>query len=122
MTHAIGLARASDMQLLDEEVPMPLYMDVHHGIADLTPEVARLAHEKDLAVQQKCGVRYLRRLLPLGRARAPIPGRPRRAVPSAAREAATAVHRSARAGSRRGRPGSMSLGEACPGIVRRRAQ
>lgn len=39
---------------------MSLYMDVHHKIDDLNAETARLAHEKDLAVQVKYGVRYLR--------------------------------------------------------------
>ena len=35
-------------------------MDVHHKIDGLTAEHAKLAHEKDLEVQQKHGVRYLR--------------------------------------------------------------
>jgi hypothetical protein len=89
MTHAIGLARASDMQLLDEEVPMPLYMDVHHGIADLTPDVVRLAHEKDLAVQQKYGVRYLRYWFDEGA------GKVFCLVQAPSKEAATTVHREA---------------------------
>jgi hypothetical protein len=39
---------------------MPLYMDVHHRIDALTAENARLLHQKDLDVQHKHGVRYLR--------------------------------------------------------------
>ena len=39
---------------------MPLYMDVHHRVDGLTPENAELAHQKDLEIQQKHGVRYLR--------------------------------------------------------------
>ena len=39
---------------------MPLYMDIHHKVDGLTAEVAKLAHQKDLEVQQRHGVRYLR--------------------------------------------------------------
>ena len=39
---------------------MPLYLDVHNKIEALTPDVAADAHRKDLEVQQKHGVNYLR--------------------------------------------------------------
>jgi hypothetical protein len=38
---------------------MPLYMDVHHNMVGLTDEVAAAAHQQDLAVQQKYGVKYV---------------------------------------------------------------
>ena len=39
---------------------MPLYLDVHNKIDALTAEVAADAHRRDLEVQQKHGVKYLR--------------------------------------------------------------
>ena len=39
---------------------MPLYMDVHHHVEGLTAEAAAGAHQKDLEVQQKYGVKYLK--------------------------------------------------------------
>ena len=38
---------------------MPLFMDVHHHIPGLTKEAVAGAHEKDLQVQDKYGVKYL---------------------------------------------------------------
>ena len=38
---------------------MALYMDIHRGIEGLTPEAVAEAHRKDLAVQEKHGVKYL---------------------------------------------------------------
>ena len=38
---------------------MPLYLDVHNKIEGLTTEAAE-AHKKDLAVQGKYGVNYIR--------------------------------------------------------------
>jgi len=38
---------------------MPLYMDVHHNMVGLTDEAAASAHQQDLTVQHKYGVRYL---------------------------------------------------------------
>jgi hypothetical protein len=35
-------------------------MDVHAHLGDLTPALAAEAHQKDLAVQAKYGVRYLK--------------------------------------------------------------
>ena len=39
---------------------MPLYLDVHHKIEGLTTEDAAAAHKRDLEVQGKYGVKYLR--------------------------------------------------------------
>jgi len=39
---------------------MPLYMDIHKDIDGLTTEAVAGAHEKDLEVQQKYGVKYLK--------------------------------------------------------------
>ena len=38
---------------------MPLYMDIHKGVEGLTAEAVAGAHEKDLEVQEKHGVKYL---------------------------------------------------------------
>ena len=39
---------------------MPLYLDVHNKIEGLTGEKVAEAHKKDLAVQGKYGVNYIR--------------------------------------------------------------
>lgn len=39
---------------------MPLYMDIHKGIEGLTAAAVADAHEKDLEVQGKYGVKYLK--------------------------------------------------------------
>ena len=39
---------------------MPLYMDIHHNVDGLTADAVAHAHEADLTVQQKYGVKYLR--------------------------------------------------------------
>jgi len=38
---------------------MPLFIDVHQGLGGATPEDVQAAHERDLSVQTKHGVRYL---------------------------------------------------------------
>lgn len=38
---------------------MPLYMDVHPGLGDATPADVAAAHQRDLAVQDDYGVRFL---------------------------------------------------------------
>jgi hypothetical protein len=68
---------------------MPLYMDVHHQIDGLTAEKGKLAHQKDLEVQKKYGVRYLRYWLDEGQ------GKVFCLVEAPSREAAQAVHREA---------------------------
>jgi len=39
---------------------MPLYMDVHHKVDGLTAQAVAGAHAKDLEVQGKHGVKYLK--------------------------------------------------------------
>jgi hypothetical protein len=39
---------------------MPLYMDVHKNVEGVTPEGVADAHEKDLQLQDKHGVKYLK--------------------------------------------------------------
>jgi hypothetical protein len=39
---------------------MALFMDVHHNVPGLTAEAVAAAHQKDLAVQAKYGVKFLR--------------------------------------------------------------
>lgn len=38
---------------------MPLYMDTHRNVEGLTADAVIAAHQKDLEVQQKHGVKYL---------------------------------------------------------------
>lgn len=38
---------------------MPIYMDIHPGLGDATPEDVADAHRRDLAMQQEYGVRFL---------------------------------------------------------------
>jgi len=39
---------------------MPLFMDIHHKVEGLTPEAINAAHQQDLAVQARFGVRFIR--------------------------------------------------------------
>jgi hypothetical protein len=39
---------------------MPTYLDVHHKIEGLTKEAIQEAHRRDVEVQEKHGVKYLR--------------------------------------------------------------
>ena len=39
---------------------MPLYMDVHHHVEGLTAEAVEGAHQRDIEVQEKYGVKYLK--------------------------------------------------------------
>ena len=39
---------------------MPLFMDIHHKVEGLTPEAVSAAHQQDLAVQARYGVRFIR--------------------------------------------------------------
>lgn len=39
---------------------MPLFMDIHHHIDGLTAEAVAGAHQRDLEVQNRYGVRYQR--------------------------------------------------------------
>ncbi|HEV8307055.1 MAG TPA: DUF4242 domain-containing protein [Methylomirabilota bacterium] len=68
---------------------MPLYLDVHHKIPGLTGEGVGEAHEKDLKVQNKYGVNYLRYWYDEGT------GKVFCLVQAPSKEAAAAVHREA---------------------------
>ena len=39
---------------------MPLFMDVHHRVEGLTADAVVGAHQKDLEVQERHGVKYLK--------------------------------------------------------------
>ena len=39
---------------------MPLYMDIHDKLRAVTPEAIAAAHQRDLELQDKYGVKYLR--------------------------------------------------------------
>ena len=68
---------------------MPLYLDVHHKIDGLTKEAVGAAHAKDLRVQQKYGVNYLKYWFDVGT------GKVFCLVEAPSKEAAAAVHREA---------------------------
>jgi hypothetical protein len=66
-----------------------LYMDVHHKIEGLTAEAVAGAHERDLAVQDKHGVKYLKYWFD------EAAGKVFCLVDAPSKEAAEAVHREA---------------------------
>jgi Protein of unknown function (DUF4242) len=68
---------------------MPLYLDVHNKIDGLTTDGAVEAHRKDLEVQHKHGVNYLRYWFDEGT------GKVFCLVEAPSKEAAEAVHREA---------------------------
>ena len=68
---------------------MPLYLDVHHRIEGLTKEAVEEAHRRDLAVQEKHGVKYLRYWYD------PVSAKVYCLVEAPSAEAASAVHREA---------------------------
>ncbi len=39
---------------------MPLYMDIHRNVEDLSKEAVRLAHAADLKVQEKHGAEFIK--------------------------------------------------------------
>jgi hypothetical protein len=39
---------------------MPLFMDIHHKVEGLTADAVAAAHQQDLAVQARYGVRFIR--------------------------------------------------------------
>jgi hypothetical protein len=41
-------------------ITMPLFMDVHNHVPGLTAEAVAGAHQKDLEIQEKYGVKYLK--------------------------------------------------------------
>jgi Protein of unknown function (DUF4242) len=68
---------------------MPLYLDVHHKIDGLTGSAVEDAHRKDLEVQKKYGVNYLKYWYDEGT------GKVFCLVQAPTKEAAAAVHREA---------------------------
>jgi hypothetical protein len=68
---------------------MPLYLDVHNKIDGLTTDGAAEAHRKDLEVQHKHGVNYLKYWFDEGT------GKVFCLVQAPSKEAAEAVHREA---------------------------
>jgi uncharacterized protein DUF4242 len=70
---------------------MPLYMDVHHKVDGCTAENNAAAHKKDLEVQGKYGVSYIRYWYDEGT------GKVFCLVQAPNKEAAAAVHREAHA-------------------------
>ena len=48
------------LPLAYEEVPMPKFMDVHHGMHGVTPEALQAAHQADLDIQGEEGVDFQR--------------------------------------------------------------
>ena len=68
---------------------MPLYLDVHHKIEGLTGAGLSEDHQKDLKIQHKYGVNYLRYWFDEGT------GKVFCLVEAPSKEAAAAVHREA---------------------------
>ena len=68
---------------------MPIYMDIHRGMEGLTAEAVAGAHQKDLEVQERHGVKYLKYWYDLSTGRAFC------LIEAPNREAAEAVHREA---------------------------
>jgi hypothetical protein len=68
---------------------MPLYLDVHYKIDGVNSEGLADAHRKDLEIQQKYGVNYLRYWFDEGT------GKVFCLVEAPSKEAAAAVHREA---------------------------
>jgi hypothetical protein len=68
---------------------MPLYMDIHHHVEGLTAEAVAGAHQQDLEIQQKHGVKYLKYWFDEGT------GKVFCLVEAPSKEAAEAVHREA---------------------------
>ena len=66
---------------------MPLYLDVHNKIEGLTKEGVADAHAKDLRLQRKYGVNYLKYWFDVGT------GKVFCLVEAPSKEAAAAVHR-----------------------------
>ena len=40
--------------------PVPLFLDIHHRIEGLTADAVTVAHQQDLVVQARYGVRFVR--------------------------------------------------------------
>jgi Protein of unknown function (DUF4242) len=82
-------APATTPESKEEEAIMPLYLDVHNKIDGLTTKMVAEAHKKDLAVQAKYGVNYMRYWYDEGT------GKVFCLCQAPSKEAAAAVHREA---------------------------
>ncbi len=71
---------------------MPLFLDIHYKVVGMTPEALEEAHRKDLQVQDKYGVRYLKYWYDLKTERVFC------LIEAPSKEAAEAVHREAHGG------------------------
>lgn len=71
---------------------MPLFLDIHYKVVGMTPEALEEAHRKDLQVQSKYGVRYLKYWYDLSTERVFC------LIEAPSKEAAEAVHREAHGG------------------------
>jgi len=68
---------------------MPLYLDIHHQVEGLTQDAVAGLHAKDLEIQEKYGVKYMRSWFDEGR------GKVFCLVEAPSKEAAITVHREA---------------------------
>ena len=68
---------------------MPLFMDTHNHVEGLTDEAIAGAHQRDLDVQEKHGVKYLKYWYDM------TSGKVQCLVEAPSKEAAIAVHREA---------------------------
>jgi hypothetical protein len=68
---------------------MPLYLDIHYKVEGITAEGIEEAHKKDLEVQGKYGVKYLKYWYDLDSGKAFC------LIEAPSKEAAEAVHREA---------------------------
>ena len=68
---------------------MPLFLDIHYKVEGMTTEGIEQAHQKDLEVQEKYGVRYLKYWYDLNTGRAFC------LIEAPNKAAAEAVHREA---------------------------
>jgi hypothetical protein len=66
---------------------MPLFLDIHHIVEDVTAEQIEEAHKKDLEIQKKYDVKYLKHWYDL------TSGRAFCLIDAPNKEAAIAVHR-----------------------------
>ncbi len=68
---------------------MPLFLDIHNDMVGMTAEGIEAAHQKDLEVQEKYGVKYLKYWYDVSTGRAFC------LIEAPNKEAAIAVHREA---------------------------
>jgi hypothetical protein len=72
------------------ELTMPLYLDIHHRVEGLTQDAVAGAHAKDIEIQGKYGVKYLKSWFDERRDKVFC------LVEAPSKEAAISVHREAR--------------------------